>query len=434
MSRTNQNTGVHAGPIRKSHTVTKALGGLLVGMLMATSGTSNAHDKSEIALPLHKGALADYGATPWFTEALQPGALSLKFALDTGSNFIWATSDVCSTPACKAHDRFDTSQSGFKWLDKTRTKRSFGPWGDMYTYTGQIQVHQSGSTSNIALMSFFASVDYEGAKFQYLSWDGGIGFPSRSDQVSSGSSFLFHELWVSKYLNHAKFAMLTDRQTGLGVTILGDGIPDFLADADSAISLEPMEADLKYLWGTKLHSFSVGTHDISPLSGATFFLDSGSSRYKGDSKYVTRILETLYSATDSSGHPIFKKIMDGSQWVGLSYGKGGPANYPDLPYISFSVGQSCQKDDSSAAMITLSPGQYSYKVEAGERAGTWVVAARVLPGVGGLLVGSTVMDLFATEFNYESDSSGNLTQGKMFLYSKNFGERPAELTCIHQSE
>ena len=402
---------------------------ILIGLAITApfASQSTAQEPQGIPLLLVKGAVADYGATPWYTPDVVPGKSPMKFALDTGAAFTWATSDLCETLACYAHENVDTSQPGFVWVDKTRQKRSFGPWGDMYTQTGRIPFSVAESVA--ANTQFFASVDYEGAKFQYLAWGGGVGFPSRSDQVVSGSGFLFQELWEQKILANPMFTTLTDRASERGFFNLGSPLPELFYDKETQIRLEPKSAAIRYLWGTELHSASLGSQALPSLTGSTFFLDTGSSRFKGDSQYIIPILEILLDFKDSSGSPVFQKIMEDSQWVGLSYIEGGPEDYPLLPNLLLTIGQSCYGEDGQAALIGLGPAQYSYQVEEGDRSGQWVIAAHVLPGVGGLLVGSTFMDLLAAEFTYQVEGTSSLEQGNMYLYQKVLGEGPNVFGC-----
>lgn len=402
---------------------------VLLGLAIMVSFAfqAEAQEPKGIPLLLIKGPIADYGATPWYTTNVVPGTSPMKFALDTGSAFTWATSDLCKTPACDAHQKVNTSQPDFVWIDKTPKERSFGPWGNMSTETAKVpfNILESITTGT----QFFASVNYEGDKFQYLAWDGGIGFPSRSDQVVSGSGFLFQELWQQRSLANAMFSVFTDRDIERGFFNLGGSLPELFYDRETQIRLEPKSASIKYLWGTELHSATLGSKDLPSLTNATFFLDTGSSRFKGDSQYIIPILEILLDFQDSSGNPVFQKVMDGSQWVGLSYIKGGPEDYPLLPDLLLTIGQSCHGQDGQAALIGLGPSQYSYQVDEGDRSGQWVIAAHVLTGVGGLLVGSTFMDLLATEFVYQVEGTSSLEQGNMYLYQKVLGEGPEVLSC-----
>lgn len=400
--------------------------GLVVSVSFALQ--TMAQTPQSIPLVLIKGHLADYGATPWYTEDILPGESTIKLALDTGANFVWATSDLCNTTACNAHNKVSTTQTGFVWVDKTRQKRSFGPWGYMYTETGEVPFNFPESIS--INLPFFASIEYEGSKFQYLAWGGGVGFPSRSDKVAEGSGFLFSELWQQGVLEKPMFTVLTDRTSERGFFNLGSSLPELFYDRQTQIRLEPKSSEIGYLWGTELHHAALGSIELPKLTGATFFLDSGSSRFKGDSEYVQPILQALLDIMDLSGKPIFQKIIENGQWVGLSYIEGGPTDYPSLPNLLLALGQSCYEEEGQYALIGLGPGQYSYQVEEGDRAGEWVIAAHVLPGVGGLLVGSTFMDLLATEFEYEISGNSELTQGNMYLYGKVLGEGPEVMGCV----
>lgn len=98
-----------------------------------------AADASSIySLELKLEKMADYGASPWYTEDIKVGENQLKLSPDSGANFTWATSNLCHTDACNAHSKVNTSQPCFEWIDKTPTVRSFGPWGSMSTMTGEI--------------------------------------------------------------------------------------------------------------------------------------------------------------------------------------------------------------------------------------------------------------------------------------------------------
>lgn len=384
-----------------------------------------------IALDMKKGSMADYGASPWYTEDIKLGTSKVKLSPDTGANFIWVTSNLCKTQACKNHESVDSNQSGFKWIDKTPTKRSFGPWGSMITQTAQIGF----SASNIAytVEDFYASTYYKGNQFEYLAWDGGIGFPPSSDGMSEGSSFYFASLYNSGKITEPVFSMVTYESTKEGKLYLGGENPNEFKE-ESAIVLEPSPTGANdWIWGTDLYKFMVGKHAISSLQGAVFFLDSGSSLFKGDNKYVTPILEQLFSIKDAKGDDIFSKVFDNDgNWISLEYtDEKGPDDYVGiLPNISLNIGQSCYSEDNMSAYITLSPSQYSYYVQEGDRQGKYVPAFSLLDGIGGLLVGSTFMDLFYTTFIYKDVGDGKLNQGDMVIYKKELGSTPYSVECI----
>ncbi|HLT91118.1 MAG TPA: pepsin-like aspartyl protease [Woeseiaceae bacterium] len=381
-----------------------------------------------ITLPMQRGPMADYGATPWYTDRIALGKSPMRLALDSGASFFWATSDLCTTQACNAHARVDTGQPGFVWLDKTPTTRSFGPWGNMTTWTGAVPLYIDGGPWQA--IPFFASVDYSGAKFQYLTWGGGVGLPSESADVTPGSGFLIEMLYFKGGIPSPEFSMLTEPWTGTGFTWLGGrGDPTYF-DPRSEVQLQPKKAAIGYLWGTNLYSVRLGGTPLPPLAGQTFFLDSGSSRFKGDAQYVYPIMQPLSQLRDAQGNLIFTPTYDDAgNWVGLYYTNGRPSDYPNLPDLTLTLGQTCYLMPATSLVVTLSPEQYSYYVEEGDQAGKWALGVHRLDGVGGLLVGSTFMDLLATRFTYRVSGS-SLSQGDMYLYRKTQGVQPKEFYCI----
>lgn len=390
------------------------------------------------SLQLHKGLMANYGATPWFTTDITIGENQLKLGLDTGGNFIWATSSKCKSEACNVHQKVDTKQPHYQWKSKDNLAHSFGPWGTMLTRTGEIGFSLNIGTEKDVKKKvtvkepFYASIHYAGNKFNYMDWDGGIAFPSDSRFISGSgenrSGFLFKTLLDKGLVAKPFFSVLTDSKTQKGWFYLGrDNSSSYRASSE--IILPPnTSGPIKYLWGTSLYEASLGKTDLPLLKNARFYLDSGSSLFKGDSNYLMPIIQALYELNDTKGQRIFDKIIDeNGVWIGLVYANG---RKPDatMPKLKLSMGTSCAGMDSMAAEIWLSPEQYSYYVEEGEQKGNWVAAFTVLDGVGGILVGSTFMDLFYTRFEHQFAENGTeISQGNMYLYQKNIEE--AEVQC-----
>ncbi len=384
-----------------------------------------------IALDMKRDGMADYGASPWYVHPVAFGSSDLKLAFDTGARFLWATSDQCTTPACKEHSSVNTNQPGFNWIDQTTTTRSFGPWGDMKTRTGKVSLTLSQVGVSLD-QQFFAAINYDGSQFGTLDWDGGIGFPSESSLVEAGSDFFFRDLYYSGDVGKAEFSFFTD-PSGAGYVGLGGDIPGVF-DPATEVRLEPKKSPTPadgYLWGTELHAVIIGTDVLPGLLNQIFFVDTGSSRFKGDGQYVYPILETLYKITDSGGNQIFEKYFEAGVWTGLQYANGGPAAYPKLPNLSIVIGQSCKTAENQAVKVSLTPSQYSYLVDTGDRQGKYVVAVHRLDGVGGLLVGSTFMDYVYTRFTHGTPSQNVLTQSDMFIYEKvASSDQPAGYECL----
>ena len=400
------------------------LGIVLSAQLLAAS--------SPVSLNLELGKTANYGATPWYTSDLQIGSSKLKFALDSGSNFIWATSDKCTTDACQPHTKVDSHQPGYVWLDIQPAIRSFGPWGSMTTETGQYPL-PAPTTASIVTEPFFAATSYQHDQFKYLDWDGGIGFPSRSDAVESGSGFFLGSLLKNGLVASPTFSVVTEPTTKKGVFLIGGENPALYLP-ESKISLPAnTSGSIDYIWGTTLYQAGLGNlGNLPSLNNARFYLDTGSSVFKGDAIYVQPILAYFFALKDSQGQPAFQKLFDqNGQWTGLAYNNGNtPSSLPNLPNFTLMMGSSCNNIDGQSAQISLSASQYSFKVDQGAQQGQWVLAFQVLDGIGGLLVGSTFMDLFYTSFSYQEDNNGNLQQGDMALYSKTQGTAPAALSCV----
>lgn len=392
-----------------------------------------------IRLPLKMGPVADYGATPWYTTGLTMGVSPMQFALDTGTNLFWATVDTCNTTACQAHQRISTSQPDFEFIANPNypKKVGFGPWGSMEVNLGQVPVNVSSATISDA--RFDASIDYDGEKFQYLNWGGGVGLPSESASVSPDINNVFLSLYGSGAVPSLVFSFYTDASSGQGNAILGGDDPSQY-DSSTLIQLPPKKSpspDLNYLWGTEVFHVLVGSTEIEILENGIFYLDSGSSRFKGEREYIEPILNELLNYKDDEGNPIFEKYSDdpGTEFTGIMYANGkSPQDFPGiLPNFSVTIGNTCNAKTGSSTKISLSPEQFSYKVDVGDRQGEWVAAFHVLDGVDGLLVGSTFMDLMYTRFEFGVLSDQSLTQGTMALYKKTSGTQPAGYECVPSS-
>lgn len=394
-----------------------------------------APDAEKIISPLVQGPIADYGATPWFGGS-RFGISNMDIIFDTGTNLLWATTDKCTSIACTSHTRIDTSQPGFSFIPNPDypKKVSFGPWGSMEVDLASITLGIAGFGGYIPIQ-FDASLSYSGEKFQYLTWGAGIGLPSESSSVGPDIPFFFGDLMKAAGLKHPIFTFNQGPIIQFGDVTFG-GIRTELYVPGGTIDLPPKKSaspGLAYLWGTNLHSASLGGKIFPALTNGMFYLDTGSSRFKGGREYIEPILDSLLAIHTPSGQAIFEKYSDTpvSRFTGIKFANGkSPADYPGLlPSFSIEVGENCFGNKGLIGEITLSPDQYSYKVAQGERKGEWVIAFHVLDGVDGLLVGSVLLDLVGVVYSYETPKPGVYTQGMMQILEKQLGHKPAGLTC-----
>lgn len=396
---------------------------------------NRAPGSEKIISPLARGPIADYGATPWFGGS-RFGISNMDIIFDTGTNLLWATTDKCTSIACTSHTRIDTSQPGFSFIPNPDypKKVSFGPWGSMEVDLASITLGIAGFGGHIPIQ-FDASLSYSGEKFQYLTWGAGIGLPSESSSVGLDIPFFFGDLMKAAGLKYPIFTFNQDPIIQLGDVTFGGIRTEFYVPGGS-IDLPPKKSaspGLAYLWGTNLHNASLGGKRFPALTNGMFYLDTGSSRFKGGREYIEPILDSLLAIRTPSGQAIFEKYSDtpASRFTGIKFANGkSPADYPGLlPSFSIEVGENCFGNKGLIGEITLSPDQYSYKVEQGERKDEWVIAFHVLDGVDGLLVGSVLLDLVGVVYSYETPKPGVYTQGMMQILEKQLGHKPAGLTC-----
>lgn len=403
----------------------------------ASTGTTSGRIAAGGTIPFHmqKGPLADYGASPWYTQDIAIDGQAIKLAIDNGANFQWATGSDCNTDACNQHQKVNMN----KVIPRDREIQpiSFGPWGTMLVTVGETEFVESRTVPPaMTPQNLILSRDYKGNKFGTLAWAGGIGMPSESSNVWKSkngvpSGFYFDRLLRDGVITQAKFAMVFNQDTGVGKITFGGADASDYYDRDAGL-LPPKKigSGLEYLWATDLVYAELG-NTIVHIKDNNLILDSGSSHFKGSSENILPILERLEAYKTPEGKPIFERVYDeDSKWIGLKYRDGkSPRDYPNLPDFDLAFGKSCNGTESLKPFIRFSPEQYSYKVDVGDRAGEWVVAFQVLEGVPGLLVGSTLLDLVHTTYEYRG-TAGNLSQGDMWVHPKqNHGPGPKVYGC-----
>jgi hypothetical protein len=363
-----------------------------VAVLAALGGTrlAGAQTLPAITVPLTHGPFQNNGATPWYAK-LQYGTPGqpLKIALDTGSNFNWVTSDLCSPTGCQhyGNSRFhQTASSTFSWISQTPKNVDFGPWGTMVVETGKDKIQIPGAAQPTAL---YLAQSYSGPQFQMLDWDGGIGFPSGTAYADTDVSFFFNDLIDGGIVGPSNpyLSFDTDLNSGTGNVLLGGyDFSKFNPAEGIFMPYTPYQKfpNVEYIWSTPLANISVGGTSVA--SGIQFCLDSGSSQFKGD----TTIMNTILSLVGSNP----------SAPVELTVGTGSN----NLP-----------------GRIVIPPQVYNVLLQAGPGAGTIVPQFAPLGLTDLVLVGSVLMDYLYTIFLYSvSGTPGNWTLSPvgMYLFNK----------------
>ena len=420
---------------RKNNKPNNLLCLLLVTVSFFISTIASASGSFAVTLTL--GKVADYGASPWYTNKISFGSSTVEMIFDNGTNLFWATTDQCASTACNAHSKINTSQTGFSFVTNPSYPKtiSFGAWGSMEAKLGSVGFSMLKSAGTVQMsVQFQAATNYSGPQFQYLSWGGGIGLPSESSSIEPNITDFFGEILSSQQLSLTAISFEMDDSKETGTVTFGAFGPN--AKKDIEIILEPKKSpdkDNMYLWGSNLYSAHIGVVGFSNLINGRFYLDTGSSRFKGGREFIEPILSVMLTYKDNSGNNIFETYTDvpNTRFTGIKYANGkGPDDYVGiLPEFSVYVGDVCQGSSSNTALIQLAPSQYSYKVEIGDRAGEWVLAFHVLDGIDGLLVGSTLMKYFSTTFIY--DINGNeYSQGNMIMYPRTDIPPYGEVVCV----
>ncbi|MEZ8082166.1 pepsin-like aspartic protease [Enterovibrio norvegicus] len=368
------------------------------------------------SLPLQRGPFQNNGATPWFCELNMgtPGQ-TLKFCFDTGSNFNWVTSSLCSDDGCQhyANGRFMFSESStFEWIDQTGTTVDFGPWGCMEAEEGRdkLCMPTQKALDSCLLISLYLSKKYSGTQFDELDWDGGIGLPSgevseipldklsgafRLAQSHSGQPIHSHFLldlmekgFVSKKRPFISFLNdMSEEKSARGTVSFG------LLDDAYSTSLEYLflpwaryREEVPYLWSAENASISVGDNLIG--EDLYFTLDSGSSQFKGDKTVLKKV---------------FEQTTESSPVVSISLTDSGGEEY---------------------GLLEITSDVYRCDIEEGQHKGQAVSQFQSLTQAEGmLLVGSVLMDHLYTVYEYEEPSDGQLAPKGVWIFNKPDGPK-----------
>ncbi len=229
------------------------------------------------------------GATSWHAEIGlgTPAQSNLRFMIDTGTKNTWITSDLCSSTACAPHRKFDPASSHSYQKDGEQETIDFGAWGSM-TVTPSKDLIALPDLAAPLEVEFDMATNYTGSQFQELICDGGIGIPCH---IPTGpNSTLILNLLSKKGLIGATIASFWyDRETLKGeVQFGGINAKKFKRDTFNRVELMDFPEDLE-CWIVKLDSMNGLFADGSTknmLTNVAFALDTGSSQFKGDPKFI----------------------------------------------------------------------------------------------------------------------------------------------------
>ncbi|GGN30384.1 MULTISPECIES: pepsin-like aspartic protease [Marinomonas] len=379
-----------------------------------------------LSISLDRGPFQNNGASPWYAYVgVGTPAQALKFAFDTGSNFMWVTSSLCKADTCHHYgDQQFVYQlsSSFSWVDQQTIAVDFGPWGSMAVKTGKdiltltpdaLGQIDSGPISLIS--DLYLAQAYEGVQFYELDWDGGIGIPSTTEvsdapfaafsyrgivtqQTSEPTSFHFFQSLVEQGVVSAKcpyVAFLTDMDEGHGQVEFGQLNQDY-RNSREYVFLPWDKYSVPYLWTSKINSLALGeTQIIAPESTTNppYFLalDSGSSQFKGDFDVMTRLYNLASHTKDN---------------------------------LIIEIGQT---DLGEVGKLVVTSEMYDVLIEAGQQKGKVVTQFQPMEGADYIaLVGSVLMDYLYTvyEFNVvEAAGNVSLLPVGMWVFNKSTGPK-----------
>ena len=266
------------------------------------------------------------GATSWYAEIGlgTPVQHKLRFMIDTGTKNTWITSNLCTTTACAPHNKFNPSASSTYHVNGKQAEINFGAWGSM-TITPSKDVISLPNIANPQEIIFDMSTNYTGSQFQELICDGGLGIPSHIFKEHNSSLIL--NLLKQEGLISSALASFWYNRTSMKGEVLFGGIDKSKFDAGTANKLDLIKFPTdRECWLVNLDNlnglFADGTSK-NILTNVAFALDTGSSQFKGDPKFIDaakkvitnngQYPETIQSPAKVSDYPypVLELVLNG---------------------------------------------------------------------------------------------------------------------------
>ena len=321
----------------------------------------------------------DNGATPWYTEDIglgTPPQQKLRFMIDTGTKNTWVTSNLCTTDACKPHNKFDPAASTTWQNDGASESIDFGAWGSMTVTPSKDLLSLPGKDP--LDVEFDMSTNYTGSQFQELIPDGGIGIPSHIPTASPTSTLVLNLLKQKGIIEYTVASFWYNRKDLKGEVIFG-GVD--LSKIDPAtinvLNMIDFPSDLE-CWLINLDSMNGLFPDGSTqnmLTNVAFALDTGSSQFKGDPKFIDACKKVI---TNNGQYP--EKIK-------------APASVKDYPYPVLELVM-------NGVSYKLPPEKYFISVSETE----WHLAFHFLADCENeFLVGTTFLETICTTFDFDNN-------------------------------
>ncbi len=319
----------------------------------------------------------DNGATSWYTEDIGLGTVAqrnIRFMIDTGTKNSWVTSDLCTTDACKLHYKFNPAASTSYLADGDAESIDFGAWGSMTVIPSKDLITLPGKEP--LEVEFDMSTNYTGSQFQELIADGGIGIPSHLPTVTPNSTEILNLLKREGIIKYTIASFWYNRANLTGEVIFGGMNSRIDPGTVNVVNLIDFPSDLE-CWLVNLESFSAVFPDGSTrlmLSNVAFALDTGSSQFKGDPKFIDACKKVI---TNNGAYP--EKIVS-------------PAALKDYPYPLLELVM-------NGITYQLPPERYFIQVTENE----WHLAFHFLADCEDeLLVGTTFLETICCTFDFDN--------------------------------
>ena len=320
----------------------------------------------------------DNGATPWYTEDIglgTPPEQKIRFMIDTGTKNTWVTSSLCTSDACKPHNKFNPGASTTYQNDGTPETISFGAWGSM-TVTPSKDLILLPAKDPLEV-EFDMSTNYTGQQFQELICDGGIAIPSHLPVVSPNSTEILNLLKQKDIIEYTVASFWYNQKTLKGEVIFGGvDLSKINTDTINVVNLINFPSDLE-CWLVNLDSMNGLFRDGSTqniLTNVAFALDTGSSQFKGDPKFIDAAKKVI---TNNGQYP--EKIV-------------APASVKDYPYPVLELVM-------NGISYKLPPEKYFISVSETE----WHLAFHFLADCENeFLVGTTFLESICTIFDFDN--------------------------------